>query len=139
VSERNVELIRRSAERWSDFFSMSPDDLRAGMTELFDPQVEWRDQRELPGATVHHGIEGVMCHLSAAMETLDYEGVDLLDVLDAGESVVAVYRFRARGRASGVPVERDAAYVWGFRGNKVARVAIYGSRNEALEAAGRQE
>jgi len=65
--------------------------------------------------------------------------MDLLEVLDAGPCVVAVYRVRARGRASGVPVERDAVYVYRFRGPKIERVDIYGTRAEALKAAGLSE
>lgn len=139
MSQENVELTHRCGELFSDWPSMSPERVRAIMTELFDPEVEWHDQRELPGATVHHGIDGVMRHLSGARDALDYEGVDLLEIVDAGDAVVAVSRLQARGRASGVSVEREVASVWSFRDNKVERVAIYGSRSEALTAAGLAE
>jgi ketosteroid isomerase-like protein len=104
------------------------------LAELLDPQVEWHDQRELPGATVHHGIDGVIRHLSAAREALDYAGFELLEMLDARGSVVTVTRFSARGRASGAPVERDVATVWTLQDRRVVRVSIFGTRNEALEA-----
>jgi ketosteroid isomerase-like protein len=135
MSRENVERIRRGHGVISQSGWDSEDAQRIG-TEMLHPDVEWHDQRELPGATVHQGVEEVERHLAAAQEALEYEAMDLLEVLDGDPCVVAVYRVRARGRASGVPVERDAVYVYRFRGPKIERVDIYGTRAEALEAAG---
>jgi ketosteroid isomerase-like protein len=107
--------------------------------ELLDPEIEWHDQRELPGATVHHRIEEVMRHLASAEESVHYEPADLLELLDAGRCVVAVYRIHARGRASGVPVEREAVHAYALRNGMIERVEIFGSRVEALEAIGLRE
>jgi ketosteroid isomerase-like protein len=135
MSEETVELVRRGHEVISQSGWDSEDARRIG-TEMLHPDVEWHDQRELPGATVHQGVEEVERHLAAAQEALEYEAMDLLEVLDADPCVVAVYRVRARGRSSGVPVERDAVYVYRFRGPKIERVDIFGTRAQALEAAG---
>jgi hypothetical protein len=62
MSEEKMELVRRLLTLWNDRTSAVPD-LAA---ELFDPDIEWHDQRELPGATIHHGIEEVKRHLAAA-------------------------------------------------------------------------
>jgi ketosteroid isomerase-like protein len=138
MSQENVELVRRLFGFWNRTSGVGEEaaDL-AG--EFFDPDVEWHDQPELPGATVHHGIEEVGRHLAAAQETLDYDRTDLLEVLDAGPRVLAAYRIHARGRASGTPVERHAFQVYSFRGARIACVEIFGTRSEALEAAGLSE
>ena len=138
MSQENVERIRRGHEVFSKSGWDSEDAQRIG-TEMLHPDVEWHDQRELPGATVHQGVEEVERHLAAAQEALEYEAMDLLEVLDADPCVLAVYRVRARGRASGVPVERDAVHVYRFRGPKIERVDIFGTKAEALEAAGLSE
>ena len=78
-------------------------------------------------------------HIAAVQEALDYYSTDLLELIDAGSRVVATYRFHARGRASDVPVERDAFYVYSFRGARIERVEIFGTKIEALEAAGLSE
>jgi ketosteroid isomerase-like protein len=127
-----VELVRRLFTLWNNRTAAVPD-LAA---ELFDPDVEWHDQRELPGATVHCGIEEVERHLVAAQEALDYERADLLELLDTDPRVLAGYRIHARGRSSGAPVEREAFHVYSFRGARIERVEIFGTRSEALEAAG---
>jgi ketosteroid isomerase-like protein len=138
MSEEHVERIRRAYDAMKQSGWGSEDAQRIGIG-LLHPDVEWHDQRELPGATVHHGIEGVVRHVAAAEEVLEYDAPDLLEVLDADPSVLAVYRVHARGRLSGVPVDRDSVYLYRFRGEKIERVDIFGTRSEALEAAGLSE
>ena len=136
MSQENVETVRRIYDAFGEGdFARA---LEEGEPD-FDPDVEWHDQPELPGATVHHGIEEVGRHLAAAQEALDYARTDLLELLDADPRVLAAYRFHARGRASGTPVERDAFHVYSFRGARIACVEIFGTRGEALEAAGLRE
>jgi ketosteroid isomerase-like protein len=138
MSQENVEIVRRAHEAFNRAGLGSEDTYRIA-AKLLHPEVEWHDQRELPGATVHHGIDEVMRHLASAEESVHYEPSDLLEILDTGPSVVAVYRIHARGQSSGVPVERDAVHVYSFRGARIERVEIFGSRTEALEAVGLRE
>jgi ketosteroid isomerase-like protein len=58
------------------------------------------------------------------------------EFLDAGERVVSVFRMKATGRGSGVPVERQDAMVWEVRDGKVVRLDYYNNRETALKAAG---
>jgi ketosteroid isomerase-like protein len=138
MSQENVEIVRRAFQALNRAGLESEDSYRLAM-ELFHPEVEWHDQHELPGATVHHGIDEVMRHIASAEESVHYEPADLLEILDAGSCVVAVYRIHARGRSSGVPVERDSVHVYSFSGARIERVQIFGNRAEALEAAGLRE
>jgi ketosteroid isomerase-like protein len=141
MSQENVELIRRAYEVFNrgELSAVTSEDVHAMVTELLHPDVEWHDQRELPGATVHHRVEEVERHLAAARDALDYYRMDLVEIVDAGRCVVAVYQVNARGRLSGAPVERDVIWVYTFRGAKVERVEIFGTRREALEAVGLRE
>ena len=61
------------------------------------------------------------------------------EFIDAGESVVSVFRMKARGRGSGVEVERQDAMVWEILDGKVVRLDYYNNRDRALEAAGLAE
>jgi ketosteroid isomerase-like protein len=138
MSQENVDLVRRLFTLWNQASVLGGEasDL-AG--EFFDADVEWHDQRELPGATVHHGIKEVEQHLATVREALDYGRADLLELLDADPRVLAAFRIHARGRSSGAPVERDAFHVYSFRGARIACVEIFGGRAGALEAAGLEE
>ena|SRR5215211_5498479 len=138
MSQENVEVVRRAHEAFNRAGLGSEDTYRIA-AELLDPEVQWHDQRELPGATVHHGIDEVVRHLASAEESVHYDPSDLLELLDAGPRVVAVYRIHARGRSSGAPVERDSVHVYSFKDARIERVEIFGSRSEALQAVGLRE
>jgi ketosteroid isomerase-like protein len=58
------------------------------------------------------------------------------EMLDAGERVVAVFRLRAKGRGSGVEVERHDAMVFELREGKICRIDYYNNRRDALKAVG---
>jgi ketosteroid isomerase-like protein len=56
-----------------------------------------------------------------------------------GDSLLVVVRFTANGRESGIPIDRLAPQVWSFRDGLVWRNVSYGSKDEALVAAGLPE
>ena len=61
------------------------------------------------------------------------------EFIETGERVVAVLRVHARGRQSGVDVERVDAAVWTLRDERCGRLDYFGWRWQALEAAGLSE
>ena len=139
MSQENVELIRDGLTGLNAWNISGAGEIHELLCKILHRDVEWHDQSELPGAAVHHGLREVEQHLIAAKEALDYEAAELVEILDATQAVLAHYRVRATGRASGAPVEREAFYVYRFRAAKVERVDIFGSREEALKAVGLAE
>jgi len=128
MSEEDVELVRRSLERFNR-------GALGAQTSEFDPQIEWHDQRELPGATVHHGLDATVEHLRSVQRILPGYRVDADELVDAGGTVVVSGRVSARGGASDVPVDRPFFAAITIRSGLIRRVAIFASRAEALEAA----
>ena len=63
---------------------------------------------------------------------------EILEVVDSGEVVVSVIRWHLRGR-SGVELDEVEGWVTWIRDGKITRIEQYGSRTEALEAAGLRE
>jgi ketosteroid isomerase-like protein len=136
MSQENVKIIRDGLTGLNAWSASAGGDVHELLCKLLHQDVEWHDQSELPGASVHYGVGEVEQHLVAAREALDYEATELVELLDAGPAVLAHYRLRARGRASGARVERESFYVYRFRDAKIERVEIFGSRSEALQAVG---
>jgi len=62
--------------------------------------------------------------------------VDAEEVIDAGDRVVVLIRWRGRGKGSGAEVEAEGAHVWELRDRKAVRWDVYRDRDEALAAAG---
>jgi len=90
MPQENVEIVRRANDAFNNRPGLGSEDSYRMVGELLHPEVEWHDQRELPGATVHRGIDEVMRHLASAEESVHYDPADLLEILDAGACVVAV-------------------------------------------------
>ena len=66
--------------------------------------------------------------------------MDLLEIVDAGGDVyVSATRHRGRGRESGIEMDFKVFYVQRLRDGKLARLEMYFSRDQALEAAGLSE
>jgi ketosteroid isomerase-like protein len=129
MSRENLEVARLLVEAFNraDF-----DALRA----LSEPSVEWRDQRDWPGSEVHVGVDAMVRHFEAVMESLDGYRVEMQSVTEAPDGrLVGQGVIRAMGRGSGVPVERPAAWVLTMRAGKLARGEVFGSREDAVEAA----
>ena len=129
MSAENVDLARRLIEAGNrgDFEAIA---------EGMDPLIEWNDQRELPGAASHHGVEAVLRRLRAVLEEWADFRVEAQQFVEAGEHVVITSRVSAKGQVSGAPVERVNFAVNEYRAGRLVRVSIYGTKAEALKSVG---
>ena len=66
----------------------------------------------------------------------EFDTVDVLEVAEGTRGVLVVLRYRGKGKTSGAPVDVPMAHVLDIRDGRVARLAWYGTRDEAAEAAG---
>jgi ketosteroid isomerase-like protein len=131
MSREDVEHMRRGVEH----FGRTGEALWAEL----HPECELHDH-DLPDATVYRGHEGWrewVAHYEGAWESVALEPQEYIDVGDG--RVVLVARVAARGRGSGVEVERDEGIVWTIRDGKTTRIDYYGTAAEALEAVGLSE
>jgi ketosteroid isomerase-like protein len=134
MSQENVEIVRRIYD------AVARGD-RASVLAAYDPDVEMdftgSPLLRLLVKDVYRGHEGLRNHFTERYEEAWGTIEDLCEqLIDAGdEHVVSVITTRGRGRVSGAPVELQHAGLWTIRDGKVVRVAWFGSRDEALEAA----
>ena len=129
MSRENVELARRGIE------ALNRRDFEA-IAEGMDPLIEWNDQRELPGAASHHGVEAVLGRLRAVLEEWADFRVEAQQFVEAGDYVVISIRVSAKGLVSGAPVERVTFAVNEYRAGRLVRGSIYGTKAEALKSVG---
>ena len=137
MSRENVEIVRQVYEA-----AASRD--AAAVFALYDPLVELDASRlGLAGgagtAGISRGHEGLRSFFREWHEAWGNIEYSYEELIDAGEQVIAVVNRHARGRASGIEVERPFALLWTLREGKVIRVAWFLSRADALEAAGVSE
>jgi uncharacterized protein len=131
MSEENVEIVRRL------YKAFGRGELDA-MLDLSDPDIRIYDP-DLPGGGEFNGKEQAMVFLRGWRESWDDYSVEVEDLREAGDKVVALTRHRGRGKGSAVPVELADAHVWTFRNGRATHLRTFLDRAEALEAAGLSE
>ena len=134
MSQENVDLVHRGVEayRSGDWQSW---------VDGFDPAIEWIEMPSLgPDASTYRGIEEVRQAVESWLGMwTDYE-MEVSRYIDAGgNEVVMLARESGRGRTTGASVERELGEVLTVRDGKLIRLVMYGSWDEALQAAGLRE
>src|SRR4051794_22043866 len=123
MSQENVEIVRRLYTETAQGNFWVPD--------VFDPEVRivWLDSVGIKKETV--GLQAMGDVMKAWLE--GYEGMTLVAerLVDAGEQVVAVARWRGRGRTSGALTEWPHASVYVVRDGRVISSVAYSEPREA--------
>jgi ketosteroid isomerase-like protein len=95
---------------------------------------------EVPDATTYNGHSAIREAMEDWPTQWEDFQMDLVEIIDAGDdAVVSVTRHRGRGRESGIEMDFEVFYVYWFRNGKLARLEMFFSRQQALEAAGLSE
>jgi ketosteroid isomerase-like protein len=132
MSQENVDALRPVYQEWEG------GNLRAG-EDLLDAEIESVWPSEFPSGGTYRGKAG---HARAMREWLSpWENFQLsVEGFFAAENrVVVPFRVHARGKESGVEVERRWAHVWTMRSGKAVRFEVCFDPAEALKAVGVEE
>jgi ketosteroid isomerase-like protein len=143
MSAENVENLRAFLETWSRE-AWRPQALARPQREpdlsLLDPDVTFEDtvMPDHVGET-YRGHEGVVRAGRSWTEAYEWLLVELEQIIDAGDRLVSIHRFRARARYTGIEFDAPVAYVWTFRHGKVIHYRSFPNRERALKAAGLEQ
>jgi ketosteroid isomerase-like protein len=137
MSQENVETVARLY----DEFLAKPEQLaRPGLLGFFDPAVEIRQSESLLGTQgTFYGYEGLRRAGREVFATFREAHYVPLQLVDAGDQVVATVEFRGIGKESGVSVTETVAHVWTLKSGWITAWQIYLDPAEALEAVGLTE
>jgi ketosteroid isomerase-like protein len=127
MSQQNVDRVREAFDRFR----------ATGEPELegLHPEIEVHDH-DIPDAEAYRGREGFRRWLGDWGDAFGEFNMEPERWIDAGDRVVCVFRIRAKGRGSGVEVERRDAMVWTVHDGATVRIDYYNNEAQALEAAG---
>ena len=130
MSQENEKLIRGA------FAAFGRGDIGKVIDLMADDLVTHRVE---PDDAVYHGKDGFF--QATAEWTEDFEDWTATpeEFIDAGEVVLVRVHQKARGVASGVPVESHFWFVFVMRGGKIASLSFHSREAAALEAAGLAE
>ena len=125
MSEENVERVRKGFE------AHNGGDLDA-LVEFYDPDVVF--ETLLLGT--HHGNQAIRLIYEENQKTLSGYDVVPVELIDAGDKVVAVAQTVGSGPISQIAVEDQFAFVFTFAEERCVREQAFRNKEEALEAAG---
>jgi ketosteroid isomerase-like protein len=135
VSQENVEAFKRALDAGTrgDFEALLKD---------VDPQLEWHPAlATLVGgeATVHRGRQGARAALQDLSEAFAELHLEISEIRDLDDRIVAIGHMRGRGTKSGAEIESPWAYLVEFNNGKAIRVRAFLDPEEVLEAVGLSE
>jgi hypothetical protein len=100
---------------------------------ILGPDCEIHDH-ELPDSAVHRGRDGWRRWTSDWEDAFQDYSLKRLKRIEVDEArILTVHRLRARGRASGVQLERTDAQLWTFSGGRLVRMDYYPDYREGSE------
>jgi ketosteroid isomerase-like protein len=132
MSEENVEIALAAVHAWNR------GDHEAWLA-LWDEEAEFyplRAQLEGKSYSGHEGLERFLAEMTEDFEEVRFE---IEETRDAGEQVVGIGRFRARGRASGVDLNVPLGVFTRVRRGMIVYTRFFSEPADALEAAGLTE
>jgi ketosteroid isomerase-like protein len=135
MSQENVEAFKRAIKAYNRR------DIDAFLEEI-DPEIELQGALQAlleNEATVYRGHEGVRQWIRDIDEALANISLELPEIRDLGDRIVAIGWLRARGKASGAETKSRFGCVVEWKNGKATRVVSFLSEAEALEAAGLRE
>jgi len=128
MSAENVEIIR---EGYARFIATGEP-----LGDLMSPDFVWDMStfRGWPERKTYEGIEGTREFLEDWVSAWEDWRLELKDLIDAGDQVVAIVHQSGRSKATGLPVDMTFAQVWTLEDGKQTRMRMYADPDEALRA-----
>jgi ketosteroid isomerase-like protein len=136
MSEENVELVRRTYEAAYEAGSQADYD---AVVSYFHPEIEFHAYPRTPKAGVYHGKQALREYIENAWEHYERGRIEVEELLDAGDQVVAVITLHAVPKRGQNEITVHIVEVFTIRDGLLAERRSYSTRNEALEAAGLSE
>jgi ketosteroid isomerase-like protein len=133
MSGETVEVVRRAYE------AFNRRDLEGVFADAA-PELEYVATGAIPGAAgMYRGPQAFSQFLDRWWGEFHEPHVEVHELIDAGDQVLAVLTFRGRGKQSGVETNWSLCQLWTLRDGKAVRGQGFTSREDALEAAGVHE
>ena len=119
---RSIEAFEHDQEAW---------------LSATDPGIEWYPIEE--GHIPSRGLEAAIGVRRRWLESWEGHQIDVEEIKDGADSVVACVHLTGRGKRSGVEVDLRVYMHFKLRDGKIVYIYEYADRAEALEATGLSE
>lgn len=134
MSSKDVEIVR---EVFEARINLDPrlDSTWRDISDWLDPDFEYREDPAWPGAGTYRGIGAFREAMSAYFEVLSEMRLEAEEFIDAGDRVLVVINWWARGK-SGVEARRRHAGIFTVSEGRLTSWQVVLDCDEALRAVG---
>jgi ketosteroid isomerase-like protein len=129
MSRENVEIVRNFYE------ALSRGDLDAAF-EMAEPDFELVPPNQSPVNAPLRGVQEAKAWLTDQQNTVGDLSIDVEELIEAEEFIVALIRLRIRPHGADADFELRIGHMWALSDGKLIRCEIFPERDKALEAAG---
>ena len=103
---------------------------------LLHPDIEYVNPPRAVEPGTRRGIAAYEDAMRSMFEAFEDVRVEVREIIDAGDQVVVLATYTARGRSSGAERQNEDGYVWTVRDGKAVRFQWFNDPAKALEAVG---
>jgi ketosteroid isomerase-like protein len=132
MSKDNVLIVRRAYAALND--AHIGGEYTDAMERFCHADVVLQTSGLFPETGEYRGYVGMRQFAENQAEAFQQLSVHPLEFIPAGNKVVVSVWFGGRTRHTGIQAEFLAAHIWTIRSARVARIDMYRSRSEALDA-----
>lgn len=127
----NVDIIRGTYD------ALAAGDVPA-MLEIFSRDIVWNEAENFPYAdgNPYVGLEAVEGLLARLGGDWDYFNIVIEQLLDAGQNVVALGRYKGRHSTTEGELDAQFAHVWWLENGTVVRFQQYTDTGQAIATVG---
>jgi ketosteroid isomerase-like protein len=101
------------------------------VADMCHPEIEWHWPPTTPGASVFHGSEELQRGLYTWAESWDELTMEPEEIIEDGDFVLVMLRYRMRGAGSGVQLQESVAHVHEFEDGLLRRWWMFGDADKA--------
>ncbi len=109
----------------------------ASVLAVMAPEIVWNEAENFPYAdgNPYVGPDAVVSGVFARLAgEWDFWNLEIEQLLDAGDNVVALGRYKARHAATGKDLDAQFAHIWWLMDGKITRFQQYADTAQAIEA-----
>jgi ketosteroid isomerase-like protein len=104
--------------------------------EAVEPDFEFVPPNRSPDSAPVRGAQLAKAWLADQQQTVGDLSVEVEELVEAEELIVALIRLRIRPHGADADLELRIAHLWTLRDGKLIRCEVFPEREKALEAAG---
>jgi ketosteroid isomerase-like protein len=133
VSQESVEGVRRGYQRLRETGQFPADTVQPDFVFDMSHYDGWTEQ------PIYAGPEGAQRFLDDWTSVWDAWEMEIEELHDVGDKVLAIVHQRGRSKRSGMLVEGSMGHLWTLRDGKGTRMDMYSDPSEALKAVGLEQ